>query len=114
MADSWRTGPGFDILGNELQIIRKLIKTVERTCIIARACFIPEFVWWRCQPGECACTDALPALFLTLTIAMQPSSSEDDGPLSPFEPTDDSDANIPLAPEAPEPAPGLNGNPVHC
>jgi len=44
---------------------------------------------------------------------MQMSSSEDDGPLSPVSPTDDSDATLPLAPEVPEPAPGLNGNPVH-
>jgi hypothetical protein len=45
---------------------------------------------------------------------MQPSSSEDDGLLSPVSPTDDSDATMPLALEGPEPAPGLNGNPVHC
>jgi hypothetical protein len=45
---------------------------------------------------------------------MQPSSSEDDGLLSPVSPTDDSDPAMPLASEGPEPAPGLNGNPVHC
>ncbi|KAI0290907.1 phosphatidyl serine synthase-domain-containing protein [Russula brevipes] len=43
-------------------------------------------------------------------MALQPSSSEDDGPLSLTSPTDDDSI---LAPEAPEPAPGLNGNPVH-
>ncbi|KAH9999643.1 PSS-domain-containing protein [Russula compacta] len=43
----------------------------------------------------------------------QHSSSEDDGTLSPTSPMDDSDTTILLAPEVPEPAPGLNGNPVH-
>jgi len=48
-------------------------------------------------------------------MSIQPSSSEDDGMLSPTSPTDNSDATLNLAPEVPEPepAPGLNGNPVH-
>jgi len=48
-------------------------------------------------------------------MSMQPSSLEDDA-LLPTSPTDESDGATPLAPEAPEPepAPGLNGNPVHC
>ncbi|KAH9038319.1 phosphatidylserine synthase 2 [Lactarius pseudohatsudake] len=44
---------------------------------------------------------------------MQHSSSEDDGKLSPTSPVDDRGSTILSAPEAPEPAPGLNGNPVH-
>jgi hypothetical protein len=47
-------------------------------------------------------------------MSMQPFSFEDDGILPPGSPTDDSDATMLLAPDVPEPAPGLNGNPVHC
>jgi phosphatidylserine synthase 2 len=44
---------------------------------------------------------------------MEPSSFQDDGKSPPTSPVDDRDAATLSAPEAPEPSPGLNGNPVH-